>query len=37
MKRIARFVFQENQFWGECLPCTLAVFLTILDSAVVAW
>lgn len=37
MKRIARFVYQDNQFWGECLPCTLAVFLTIIDSAVVAW
>jgi len=28
-----RFVFQENQFYGECLPCTLAQFKTIVASA----
>lgn len=32
-----RFVFQENQFWGECLPCTLAVFNTTVDSGKVDW
>ena len=37
MKKNWRFVYQNDQFWGECLPCTLAVFLTIIDSAVVAW
>ena len=37
MKKNWRFVFQENQFWGECQPCTLAVFYSIIDSAVVAW
>ena len=37
MKKNWRFVYQHNQFFGECLPCTLAVFLTIIDSAVVAW
>ena len=35
MKKKWRFVYQNNQFWGECLPCTLAVFLTIIDPAVV--
>ncbi len=28
-----RFTYQENQFWGECLPCTVAVFKTIINSA----
>lgn len=37
MNRISRFCFQDNQFWGECLPCTLAVFMTIVKSARVAW
>ena len=37
MKKNWRFVFQENQFWGECQPCTLSDFNTIIDSAVVAW
>lgn len=37
MKKNWRFVYQENQFWGECLPCTLAVFNSIIDSAQVAW
>ena len=32
-----RFVFQENQFYGECVPCTLAVFNTTVDSAQVDW
>lgn len=31
-----RFCFQENQFNGECLPCTLAKFKNIVSSAVVA-
>ncbi len=33
----SRFCFQENQFWGECLPCTPAVFNQIVDSPVVDW
>ena len=37
MKKNWRFVYQDNQFWGECLPCTLAVFMTIVKSARVAW
>lgn len=37
MKKNWRFVYQDNQFWGECQPCTLAVFYSIIDSAVVAW
>ena len=37
MKKNCRFVYQDNQFWGECLPCTLAVFNTIVSSAVVGW
>lgn len=32
-----RFTYQDNQFYGECLPCTLAVFNSIIDSAQVAW
>ena len=31
-----RFCFQVNQFNGECLPCTPAVFNNIIDSADVA-
>lgn len=31
-----RFCYQENQFNGECLPCTLAKFKNIVSSAVVA-
>lgn len=37
MKKNWRFVFQDNQFYGECLPCTLAVFMTVINSAQVAW
>ena len=37
MRKNWRFVFQANQFWGECLPCTLYDFNTIVDSAQVAW
>lgn len=37
MKKNWRFVYQDNQFYGECLPCTLAVFMTIISSAQVAW
>ena len=32
-----RFTFQENQFTGECLPCTAAQFRTIVSSGAVAW
>ena len=28
-----RFTTQENQFTGECLPCTAAQFKTIVNSA----
>ena len=37
MRKFWRFVYQNNQFYGECLPCTLAVFYSIIDSAQVAW
>ena len=37
MKKGWRFVFQDNQFYGECVPCTLAVFNTTVDSAQVDW
>ncbi len=37
MEKNWRFVYQDNQYFGECLPCTLAVFNSIIDSAVVAW
>ena len=36
MKQNWRFVYQDNQFFSECLPCTLAVFNSIVDSAHVA-
>jgi len=32
-----RFSFQENQFFGECVPCTAAVFNQAVDDAKVAW
>ncbi len=32
-----RFSFQENQFFGECLPCTADVFNHFVDSPKVAW
>lgn len=37
MRKNWRFVYQDNQFWGECLPCTLAVFNNIINLAVVGW
>ena len=37
MKKNWRFVYQDNQFWGECQPCTLAVFNNIINLAVVGW
>lgn len=37
MKKNWRFIYQGNQFNGECLPCTLSVFNTIIDSAQVSW
>ncbi len=33
MEQNFRFTFQENQFNGECLPCTLAKFKNIVSSA----
>lgn len=32
-----RFTFQQNQFNGECLPCTLTTFRNIVKSENVAW
>ena len=32
-----RFCSQENQYWGECLPCTPAVFNRYVDDPKVAW
>ena len=32
-----RFTFQENQYFGECLPCTAAVFNQFVDDPKVAW
>ena len=37
MEQNYRFCFQENQFWGECTPCTPAVFNRIVDSTAVEW
>lgn len=31
------FTYQENQFNGECLPCTAAVFKQLIDDPKVAW
>jgi hypothetical protein len=32
-----RFSFQENQFFGECVPCTADVFNHAVDDTMVAW
>ena len=32
-----RFTFQENQYLGECLPCTAAVFNKWIDDPMVKW
>lgn len=32
-----RFTYQQNQFFGECMPCTLALFWAIVRSALVNW
>lgn len=37
MEQRSRFVFQENQFWGECVPCTPLIFNDTIDNATVAW
>lgn len=37
MKLNYRFCFQENQFWGDCIPCTPTVFNNAIDDASVAW
>ena len=37
MDQIYRFSYQENQYNGECLPCTAAVFNQLVDSKEVAW
>lgn len=31
------FTYQENQYFGECLPCTAAVFNRYVDDPKVAW
>lgn len=36
MRKNWRFVYQNNQFFSECEPCTLAVFNSIVDSGNVA-
>ncbi len=33
----SRFSFQENQYTGECLPCTPEVFNRLVDDPQVAW
>ena len=34
---LSRFAYQENQFWGECNPCTPEVFNRLIDDPQVAW
>ena len=31
------FCYQQNQFFGECVPCTADVFNQCVDDAKVAW
>ena len=33
----SRFTYQQNQYFGEALPCTAAVFNQLVDSPEVAW
>lgn len=35
--KTSRFSYQENQYFGECLPCTAAVFNQLVDDPKVAW
>ena len=37
MEQNYRFCYQENQFYGECLPCTATVFNQFVDDSEVAW
>ena len=37
MEQNYRFCYQVNQFWGDCVPCTPAVFNNAIDDAAVAW
>lgn len=37
MKLNYRFSYQENQYWGECQPCTAQVFNHLVDSTDVSW
>ena len=37
MEKNWRFVWQENQYWGSCEPCTASVFSTQVRSGVVDW
>ncbi|MBO4613324.1 MAG: hypothetical protein J5671_09200 [Bacteroidaceae bacterium] len=37
MEQNNRFTYQDNQFTGECLPCTAAKFKSIVSSGSVEW
>ena len=37
MEQNYRFCYQGNQFWGDCIPCTPAVFNKAIDDAMTAW
>ena len=37
MEQNFRFSYQVNQYFGECLPCTAAVFNKFVDDPKVAW
>ena len=37
MEKNYRFCYQENQFFGECVPCTADVFNHAVDDPAVAW
>ena len=32
-----RFIYQENQYWGDCIPCTPEVFNQAIDSPQVSY
>ncbi|MBR5395386.1 MAG: hypothetical protein IK144_09965 [Bacteroidaceae bacterium] len=37
MEQNYRFCYQENQYWGECMPCTPTLFNHAIDSQDVAY
>ena len=37
MEQNYRFCYQENQYWGECMPCTPTLFNHAIDSKEVAY